>query len=229
MTSQAALRRRRQRDQLPVRLRRRPRLQRPDPVADQLHLRRPARRPAAKGAGVNAGGVRAVRLPALGHRHLGEARSTARATRRTLSNVNVDGGPLDPVCPAGDTCPPSFNGYAGDIEVEADIETQLADRAGLSTLIVYNAPNDETGQTELDEYTAIANEDRADSVSSSWGVCENDVGAGLRPGGEHRLRADGAAGPEHVRRLGRHRGVRLHPLRRHDDRQRATTRRPSRG
>jgi subtilase family serine protease len=45
-------------------------------------------------------------------------------------------------------------------------------------LIVYNAPNDFTGQTELDEYTTIANQDAASTISSSWGVCENDVSAG---------------------------------------------------
>jgi subtilase family serine protease len=94
-----------------------------------------------------------------------------------LKNINVDGGPLNPVCPTGDTCPPSFNGYAGDIEVDADIETQLAVSPDMAHLIVYNAPNDETGQTELDEYTAIANQDKADVISSSWAVCENDVDA----------------------------------------------------
>ena len=92
-----------------------------------------------------------------------------------LVNVNVDGGPLNPVCPAGDQCPPSFNGYAGDIEVDADIEMQLTISPDVSHLIVYNAPNDFTGQTELDEYTAIANANTAASVSSSWAVCENDV------------------------------------------------------
>ena len=94
-----------------------------------------------------------------------------------LSNVNVDGGPLNPICPAGDSCPPAFESYAGDIEVVADIENTLA-VAKDSHVLVYNAPNDETGQTELDEYTTIANQDRADTVSSSWGVCENDVTAG---------------------------------------------------
>jgi len=95
-----------------------------------------------------------------------------------LTDVNVDGGPLDPKCPAGDTCPPSFNGYAGDIEVDADIEMQLAIAPGVQNLIVYNAPNDFSGQTELDEYTAIAQADQAESISSSWAVCENDVTAG---------------------------------------------------
>jgi subtilase family serine protease len=91
-----------------------------------------------------------------------------------LSDVNVDGGPLNPICPAGDSCPPAFESYAGDIEVVADIENTLA-VAKDSHVIVYNAPNDNTGQTVLDEYTAIANQDRADTVSSSWGNCEHDV------------------------------------------------------
>jgi len=95
-----------------------------------------------------------------------------------LVDVNVDGGPLNPQCPAGDTCPPEFNGYSGDIEVVADIETQLAIAPDVSHLIVYNAPNDFTGQTALDEYAAIAKANVADSVSSSWAVCENDVTAG---------------------------------------------------
>jgi subtilase family serine protease len=94
-----------------------------------------------------------------------------------LKNVLIDGGPLNPICPPGDTCPPDFNGYAGDIEVDADIQMQLTIAPDVRHLIVYNAPNDFTGQTELDEYTAIANADRADVVSSSWAVCENDVTA----------------------------------------------------
>jgi kumamolisin len=95
----------------------------------------------------------------------------------SLVNINVDGGPLNPVCPAGDTCEPSSEAYAGDIEVDADIEMSLDISPANSHVLVYNAPNDETGQTELDEYTAIANQDRADTVSSSWAVCENDVTA----------------------------------------------------
>jgi subtilase family serine protease len=94
-----------------------------------------------------------------------------------LVDVNIDGGPLNPQCPAGDVCPPDFNGYAGDIEVDADIETQLAIAPAVKNLVVYNAPNDFTGQTELDEWTAIANANAVASVSSSWAVCENDVSA----------------------------------------------------
>jgi kumamolisin len=95
-----------------------------------------------------------------------------------ITNVNVDGGPLAPntsQCPVGDTC---YYGYGGDIEVEADIEQDLTVAPDTSNLIVYNAPNDTTGQTELDEYATIANQDRADSVSSSWGECEPDAGLG---------------------------------------------------
>ncbi|MBS0421323.1 MAG: S8/S53 family peptidase [Proteobacteria bacterium] len=95
-----------------------------------------------------------------------------------LVDINVDGGPLAPQCPAGDTCPPNFNGYAGDIEVDADIEIQLAVSPAAKHILVYNAPNDFTGQTELDEYTRIAHDNLADVVSSSWAVCEQDVSAG---------------------------------------------------
>ena len=94
-----------------------------------------------------------------------------------LVDITVDGGPLSPVCPAGDQCPPDYNGYAGDIEVDADIEMQLAISPNARHILVYNAPNDYTGQTELDEYTRIAQDDRADVISSSWAVCENDAGA----------------------------------------------------
>jgi subtilase family serine protease len=95
-----------------------------------------------------------------------------------LSDVYVDGGPLKPKCPLGDTCPENINAYAGDIEVDADIETQLAVAPDAAHLLVYNAPNDFTGQTELDEYVRIASDDAAQAVSSSWGECENDVPAG---------------------------------------------------
>jgi kumamolisin len=97
--------------------------------------------------------------------------------RPRLVNINVDGGPLHPVCPAGDTCPPSINGYAADIEVDADIETQLAIAPDAAHILVYNAPGDTTGQTSLDEFTKIAADDTAASVNSSYGECEDQVGA----------------------------------------------------
>jgi subtilase family serine protease len=96
-----------------------------------------------------------------------------------LQNVTVDGGPLNPQCPVGDTCPPSEQGYAGDIEVDADLEQQLSIAPDISHLIVYNAPNDDTGQTEVDEYSRIANDDRASTISTSWGECEAEEGAAM--------------------------------------------------
>jgi subtilase family serine protease len=95
-----------------------------------------------------------------------------------LNTVTVDGGPLAPICPAGDECPAQYNGYSGDVEVDADIEVSLAVAPDASSVEVYEAPNDYTGQTELDEYTAIASQDSADVVSSSWASCENDVSSG---------------------------------------------------
>jgi subtilase family serine protease len=94
-----------------------------------------------------------------------------------LADDIVDGGPLSPQCPAGDTCPPDINGYASDFEVNGDIELELSIAPDLRQLIVYNAPNDFTGQTELDEYTAMARDDTAATISSSYSACENDVTA----------------------------------------------------
>ncbi len=79
---------------------------------------------------------------------------------------------------ATDSCPANANGYAGDIEVDADIETSLAVAPDARQIDVYNAPNDETGQTSLGEWAVIARQDSADTISSSWGECENDVSAG---------------------------------------------------
>jgi subtilase family serine protease len=70
-----------------------------------------------------------------------------------------------------------ISGYYGDVEVDLDIEAQLAIAPNARHILVYNAPNDYTGQTTLDEYTKIANDNIADVISSSWGVCENDAGA----------------------------------------------------
>jgi len=92
-----------------------------------------------------------------------------------LVDINVDGGPLTPVCPKGDKCNPP-NDYSGDIEVVADIETQIAIAPQIDGILVYNAPNDFQGITILDEYLKIAHDNLADSISSSWGACEQDTG-----------------------------------------------------
>jgi subtilase family serine protease len=94
-----------------------------------------------------------------------------------LHNILVDGGPLAPRCPAGDTCSTAAEGFNGDVEVDADIQMELTVAPDLRSLQVYEAPNDYSGQTELDLYSAIANQDTAATVSSSWGTCENDITA----------------------------------------------------
>jgi kumamolisin len=64
--------------------------------------------------------------------------------------------------------PTSHNGAS---EVELDIELQIAMAQGVKNLLVYNAPNTELGA--LAEYRQIANDNAADSISSSWGIpCE---------------------------------------------------------
>jgi subtilase family serine protease len=98
--------------------------------------------------------------------------------RPHLVNINIDGGPLHPRCPAGDQCPPDINGYSGDLEVDGDIEIDLTIAPDVRRIEVYNAPQDTTGQTFLDEYGAIARQDTADVVSASWVTCEDDLSVG---------------------------------------------------
>lgn len=133
--------------------------------------------PSAKGAGVN---LAVFELSAYQQSDIQTWAQQFYGPHYTapLVDITVDGGPLSPVCPAGDQCPPQYEGYSGDIEVDADIEMQLAISPNAKHILVYNAPNDFTGQTELDEYTKIASDNLADVVSSSWSVCENDAGAG---------------------------------------------------
>ncbi len=106
-----------------------------------------------------------------------------------VTTVNVDGGPITPDCPTGDGCGPFDGGtcsngcnsadYSGDVEDEADIEVQIAVAPAAASLLVYNAPNDITGATSVDELFKIANDNLADVVSSSWGLCEPDDTLGV--------------------------------------------------
>lgn len=72
----------------------------------------------------------------------------------SVTNVKVDGGTTS---------------TAGLGEAELDIEVVIG-LAPKASLLVYEAPNG--GAAALDEYDAIARSDRADVVSSSWGLCE---------------------------------------------------------
>jgi len=123
-----------------------------------------------------------------------------------LQNVLVDGGPLNPQCPAGDSCPPSINGYEADVESILDIERVLT-AAPAAKVVVYDSPNDFDGQTQLDGYTAIANDDIADTVSSSFdnGECalptaffqaENVVFEQMAVQGQSMLSPTGDWGPK---------------------------------
>jgi len=78
--------------------------------------------------------------------------------------------PLHNICVNG--CPTT---YFGDVEVNADIEQQLALAPDVSALDVYEANPDDTGVNELAIYQTIASQDIADSVSSSWAYCETDL------------------------------------------------------
>jgi subtilase family serine protease len=132
--------------------------------------------PRGKGAGVDLGlfeisAYQASDIDTWAHQFYGSGYNPP------LVNVNVDGGPLTPACPAGDVCIPGSEGYFGDVEVNADIEQQLALSPDASHILVYNAPGDDTGQTELAEYTKIATDDLASSVSTSWAYCEDDIPA----------------------------------------------------
>jgi len=75
-----------------------------------------------------------------------------------VSRVLVDGG--------------ATPGATGQEEVELDIDIITGLAPKLAQLLIYEAPNTDTGV--LDEYQQIANNLTVSVVSSSWGVCEAD-------------------------------------------------------
>ena len=79
--------------------------------------------------------------------------------RPTVTRVPVDGGTSD-------------KSGAGEVVLDADIVMGLVPNA---SILIYVAPNTATGA--LDEYRAIVNEDRAQVVSVSWGLCEAAEGS----------------------------------------------------
>lgn len=102
-------------------------------------------------------------------------------SRTSAFDINVDGDPLNPMCPSGDSCPPDIGYYNGDIEVDADIEMQLAIAPDARRILVYNAPDDETGLTQLDELSRIANDDIADVVGPFCTLNDRTVVGTLDP------------------------------------------------
>ncbi|MGI8687869.1 MAG: S53 family peptidase [Thermomicrobiales bacterium] len=76
-------------------------------------------------------------------------------TNVSLTRVPVDGGAGQP---------------NGEGEVEGDIEAIAGLAPSLSTLLVYDAPDN--AADHLNVYQRIANDDRAPVVSNSWGACE---------------------------------------------------------
>jgi kumamolisin len=76
----------------------------------------------------------------------------------TLVNVNVDGGP---------------GGVGGgEVEVALDIE-MMAALAPKATIYVYQAPN--SFAAIVDTYNKIATDNKAKSISTSWGLWETDL------------------------------------------------------
>ena len=83
-----------------------------------------------------------------------------------MHRVRVDGGTSIAANPGG------------TVEVTADIEV-VAAMAPQADILVYEAPADGGAAAELDNYGAIAQQDRAQVVSTSWGGCEPANGAHL--------------------------------------------------
>jgi subtilase family serine protease len=83
-----------------------------------------------------------------------------------INNIQVDAGPCSAVVPCD----------YGAIEVELDIEYQIALAPGTLQVQVYNGPNTTAGV--IDTYFTIANYDSADAISTSWGQCESSLPAG---------------------------------------------------
>ncbi|HLG68543.1 MAG TPA: S53 family peptidase [Acidimicrobiales bacterium] len=87
----------------------------------------------------------------------------------------VDGGPL-----------PGPGGLAGSGEAALDIENAMAFAPG-AALLVYEGPNN-GAQGPYDVYQRIADDDAAQVVSTSWGICEPQMAqVGLSPAAEQQL------------------------------------------
>jgi subtilase family serine protease len=81
-------------------------------------------------------------------------------TNASVSNVSVDGG--------------ASGTGAGSGEAALDIEDVIG-LAPQANLLVYQGPN--SGAGAYDTYSAIISEDRAQVISTSWGLCESQQGS----------------------------------------------------
>lgn len=83
-------------------------------------------------------------------------------TKTSITNVKVNGGTTN-------------KGGAGEAELDIEVVIGIAPEA---KLLVYEAsPTSNTAP--FNEYVAIVNQDRADVMSTSWGLCEAFVGESL--------------------------------------------------
>lgn len=85
-------------------------------------------------------------------------------TMPAVTEEDVDGGPLNPQCPSGDSC--NDFGYLFDLQVDADVEMLLGTSPAAAGVNIYDYPNDATGQTQLDTFAQIASDDTADVIDT---------------------------------------------------------------
>jgi pro-kumamolisin-like protein len=80
-----------------------------------------------------------------------------------IRTVTVDATPSGPAAGSGES--------ALDIEMAAV-------NAPSATILVYEAPNEDNGASSLDLYNRIAADDLAQTITTSWGICEEDNTSG---------------------------------------------------
>ncbi len=78
-----------------------------------------------------------------------------------LENVLVDGFNGQP------------SGNGGEVEVTLDIDMMLSIARGAKKIIVYEGPSNYNYTGWIDTYNMIATEDRANEISTSWGLAED--------------------------------------------------------
>lgn len=94
-----------------------------------------------------------------------------------LQLVPVDGATGTP-SPAAECAKANTTYNCGEDEVELDIELMMAAAPGVTKILMYEAPNDNTTDQQLvDTYQKIADDNLAKSVSTSWGLSENESAA----------------------------------------------------